>query len=128
MLIDPKGIDYLKYKGAYLLTPNKKEASEATKINIVDDDSLTDAIVNIKSICDLDVSLITLSEHGVAIYDDELRIYPTIAKEVFDVTGAGDTILASLGFAIACGFNIDKAVEFSNLAGGLWLVKLVAQL
>ena len=45
VLIDPKGIDYLKYKGAYLLTPNKKEASEATKINIVDDASLTDAIV-----------------------------------------------------------------------------------
>ena len=61
VLIDPKGIDYLKYKGAYSLTPNKKEASEATKINIVDDASLTDAIVQLKSICDLDVSLITLS-------------------------------------------------------------------
>jgi D-beta-D-heptose 7-phosphate kinase/D-beta-D-heptose 1-phosphate adenosyltransferase len=124
VLVDPKGIDYLKYKGAYLLTPNKKEASEATKINIVDDDSLTDAIVNIKSICDLDVSLITLSEHGVAIYDDELRIYPTIAKEVFDVTGAGDAILASLGFAMACGFEIDEAVEFANLAAGVVVGKI----
>jgi len=124
MLIDPKGIDYLKYKGAYLLTPNKKEASEAAKINIVDDDSLADAIVEIKSICDLDVSLITLSEHGVAIYDDELRIHPTIAKEVFDVTGAGDTVLASLGFALACGLNIDEAVEFSNLAAGVVVSKI----
>ena len=124
MLIDPKGIGYLKYKGAYLLTPNKKEASEAAKINIVDDDSLADAIVEIKSICDLDVSLITLSEHGVAIYDDELRIHPTIAKEVFDVTGAGDTVLASLGFALACGLNIDEAVEFSNLAAGVVVGKI----
>ena len=124
VLIDPKGIDYLKYKGAYLLTPNKKEASEATKINIVDDGSLTDAIVKLKSICDLDVSLITLSENGVAIYDDKFRIQPTIAKEVFDVTGAGDTVLASLGFAIACGFNIDEAVEFSNLAGGVVVGKI----
>jgi len=124
VLIDPKGIDYLKYKGAYSLTPNKKEASETTKINIVDDASLNEAIVELKSICDLDVSLITLSEHGVAMYDDEFRIHPTIAKEVFDVTGAGDTVLASLGFAIACGFNIDEAVEFSNLAAGVVIGKI----
>ena len=124
VLIDPKGINYLKYKGAYLLTPNKKEASEATKINIVDDESLTDAILKLKSICDLDVPLITLSEHGVAIYDDELRIHPTIAKEVFDVTGAGDTILASLGFALACGLSINEAVKFSNLAAGVVVGKI----
>ena len=124
VLIDPKGHNYLKYKGAYLLTPNKKEASEATKINIIDDASLIQAIAQLKSECDLDVSLITLSEQGVAIYDDELRIHPTIAKEVFDVTGAGDTILASLGFAIACGFNINEAVEFSNLAAGVVVGKI----
>ena len=124
VLVDPKGIDYLKYKGAHLLTPNKKEASIATKINIIDDASLTDAILKLKSMCDLDISLITLSEHGIAIYDDELRTHPTIAKEVFDVTGAGDTVLASLGFALACGYNIDDAVEFSNLAGGVVVGKI----
>jgi len=124
VLIDPKGMDYLKYKGAYSLTPNKKEASEATKINIVDDDSLTKAIMQLKSICDLDVSLITLSENGIAIYDHELRTHPTIAKEVFDVTGAGDTILASLGFAIACEFGIDEAVAFANLAAGVVVGKI----
>ena len=124
VLIDPKGIDYLKYKGAYLLTPNKKEASIATKINIVDDTSLADAVLKLKSICDLDVSLITLSEHGIAIYDDELRIHSAIAKEVFDVTGAGDTVLASLGFAIACGYDIDEAAAFSNLAGGVVVGKI----
>ena len=124
VLIDPKGTDYLKYKGAYSLTPNKKEVSEAMKINIVDNDSLTDAIIQLKSICDLDVSLITLSEHGLAIYDDELRTHPTIAKEVFDVTGAGDTVIASLGFAIACGLNIDEAVKFSNLAAGVVVGKI----
>jgi D-beta-D-heptose 7-phosphate kinase / D-beta-D-heptose 1-phosphate adenosyltransferase len=124
VLIDPKGIDYLKYKGAYLLTPNKKEASIATKINIVDDDSLNDAIAELKSKCNLDISLITLSEHGIAIYDHELRIHPTIVKEVFDVTGAGDTVLASLGFAIACGCKIDEAVKFSNLAGGVVVGKI----
>ena len=124
VLVDPKGNDYLKYKGAFLLTPNKKEASIATNINILDDASLTDAIVKLKSMCNLDISLITLSEHGIAIYDDELRIHPTIAKEVFDVTGAGDTILASLGFAIACGLNINEAVKFSNLAAGVVVGKI----
>ena len=124
VLVDPKGINYLKYKGAFLLTPNKKEASIATKINIVDDASLTDALVELKSICNLDISLVTLSEDGIAIYDGKLRTHPTTAKEVFDVTGAGDTVLASLGFAIACGYSIDESVAFSNLAGGVVVGKI----
>ena len=124
VLIDPKGLNYSKYRGAYLLTPNKKEASEATQINIIDDDSLTKAIIQLKSKCSLDVSLITLSDQGVAIYDNNLRTHPTVAREVFDVTGAGDTMLASLGFALACGYSIDDAVEFANLASGVVVGKI----
>jgi D-beta-D-heptose 7-phosphate kinase/D-beta-D-heptose 1-phosphate adenosyltransferase len=124
VLADPKGLDYSKYKGAYLLTPNKKEASEATKIDIKDDASLSQAIIQLKTQCNLDISLITLSEQGVAIYDDKLRTHPTVAREVFDVTGAGDTVLASLGFALACGYEIDDAVEFANLAAGVVVGKI----
>lgn len=124
VLVDPKGLDYSKYKSAYLLTPNKKEASEATKIDIKDESSLAQAITQLKIECDLDVSLITLSEQGVAIYDGELRTHPTVAREVFDVTGAGDTVLASLGFALACEYGIDDAVEFSNLAAGVVVGKI----
>ena len=124
VLIDPKGHDYSKYKGAYLLTPNIKEASEATKINIIDDTSLNQAIIQLKSQFDLDISLITLSDKGVAVYDDEFRIHPTFAREVFDVTGAGDTVLASLGFALACDLNIDEAIEFSNFAAGVVVGKI----
>ena len=124
VLIDPKGLDYSKYKGAYLLTPNKKEASEATQINVHDDATLTQAITQLKINCDLDVSLITLSEQGVAIFDDELRTHPTVAREVFDVTGAGDTVLASLGFALSCGLDIDNSVEFANLAAGVVVGKI----
>jgi len=124
VLVDPKGFDYSKYKGAYLLTPNIKEASEATNINIIDDSSLNNAIIELKNQCSLDVSLITLSDRGVAIYDDELRIYPTFAREVFDVTGAGDTVLSSLGFALACNLSLDEAVEFSNLAAGVVVGKI----
>jgi D-beta-D-heptose 7-phosphate kinase/D-beta-D-heptose 1-phosphate adenosyltransferase len=124
VLVDPKGLDYSKYKGAYLLTPNKKEASEAMQINIKDEASLSQAITQLKTECDLDVSLITLSEQGVAIYDDKLRTHPTVAREVFDVTGAGDTVLASLGFALACEYEIDDAVEFANLAAGVVVGKI----
>lgn len=124
VLVDPKGLNYSKYKGAHLLTPNKREASEATKVSIEDDESLTRAITKLKIECDLDISLITLSEQGVAIYDEELRIHPTVAREVFDVTGAGDTVLASLGFALFCGYQIDDAVKFANLAAGVVVGKI----
>jgi D-beta-D-heptose 7-phosphate kinase / D-beta-D-heptose 1-phosphate adenosyltransferase len=124
VLIDPKGFDYSKYKGAFLLTPNKKEASEATNIDIKDTASLNKAIIKLKTQLDLDISIITLSEEGVAVYDGELRIHPTIAQEVFDVTGAGDTILASLGFALACDLTTDEAIKFSNLAAGVVVGKI----
>ena len=124
ILVDPKGVNYSKYKGAYLLTPNKKEASEATGINITDDASLACTIKQLKEECELDVSLITLSEQGVAIYDGELRNHPTQTREVFDVTGAGDTVLASLGFALSCELDIDEAVKFANLAAGVVVGKI----
>ena len=124
ILVDPKGLDYSKYKGAYLLTPNKKEASEATGINITDDVSLACAIKRLKEENELNVSLITLSEQGVAIYDGELRNHPTQTREVFDVTGAGDTVLASLGFALSCKLDIDEAVKFANLAAGIVVGKI----
>ena len=124
LLVDPKGLDYSKYKGAYLLTPNKKEASEATNIIIKDNKSLTQSIRILKDQIDLTISLITLSEKGVAIFDNELRIHPTVAREVFDVTGAGDTILASLGFALSCNKDIDEAIKFANLASGVVVGKI----
>jgi D-beta-D-heptose 7-phosphate kinase/D-beta-D-heptose 1-phosphate adenosyltransferase len=124
ILVDPKGLDYSKYKGAYLLTPNKKEASEATGINITDDASLAFAIKQLKEEYELDLSLITLSEQGVAIYDGSLRNHPTQTREVSDVTGAGDTVLASLGFALSCKLDIDEAVKFANLAAGIVVGKI----
>lgn len=124
VLVDPKGLDYSKYKGAYLLTPNKQEASNATKIVIRDDQSLKSAIKALKNQCKLEVSIITLSENGIAIFDNNFRQYSTSNREVFDVTGAGDTVLASLGFAISCSFNIDDSVKFANLAAGVVVGKI----
>jgi len=124
VLVDPKGTDYSKYKGATLLTPNKKEAIEASKVDIHDEATLLKAITTLKETCELEVSLITLSEEGIAIYDETLRTHPTVAREVFDVTGAGDTVIASLGFALASGYDIDESVKFANLAAGVVVGKI----
>ncbi|ADR34803.1 D-alpha,beta-D-heptose 7-phosphate 1-kinase; D-beta-D-heptose 1-phosphate adenylyltransferase [Sulfuricurvum kujiense DSM 16994] len=124
VLVDPKGKDYRKYRGAYLLTPNKKEASEATGIAINDDASLKKALLNLKETCTLECSMITLSEDGIAIYDESMRRFPTVAKEVFDVTGAGDTVIASLSFALSCGLSIDEAAPFANHAAAVVVGKI----
>jgi D-beta-D-heptose 7-phosphate kinase / D-beta-D-heptose 1-phosphate adenosyltransferase len=126
LLVDPKGLDYSKYKGAFLLTPNKKEASVATSIAIRDNKTLIAALKKLKEQCNLEVPLITLSEQGIAIYKNQLCVYPTAAREVFDVTGAGDTILASLGFALSCNQSIDESIKFANLAAGLVVGKIGA--
>ncbi len=124
VFVDPKGKDYSKYKNAYTLTPNKKEAIEATNSNIKNDESLEKAIKQLKETCNLTVSLITLSENGIAIFDDNLRIKPTVAREVYDVTGAGDTVIASITFAIANNLDIDDAIKFANLAAGVVVGKI----
>ena len=124
VIVDPKGSDYTKYNSAYLLTPNKKEASEATGIAILDEGSLKLALKNLKDFCNLSISLITLSEDGIAIFDNEFKSHPTFAREVFDVTGAGDTVIASLGYALAAGKDIDSAIFFANLAAGVVVGKI----
>ena len=124
VLVDPKGKDYSKYKGSYTLTPNKKEAMEATNIDIKDESSLIEALESLKTQCELEVSLITLSEQGIAIFDDELTIKPTVAREVYDVTGAGDTVIASIAFALGNNLDIKDAIYFANLAAGVVVGKI----
>ena len=124
VLVDPKGSDYSKYSGAYLLTPNKKEAMLATKINIKDKASLKEALLKMKKECNLSISLITLSEDGIAAFEDEMKIFPTVAKEIFDVTGAGDTVIASIAFAISAKKSIEESCKFANLAAGVVVGKI----
>ena len=124
VLVDPKGSDFSKYRGAYLLTPNKKEAVLATGIEINDTESLELALLKLKTECDLGLSLITLSEDGIATYDDKVKVFPTVAKEVFDVTGAGDTVIASIAFALSAGKNIEETAAFANLAAGVVVGKI----
>ena len=124
VVVDPKGHDFSKYRGAYLLTPNKKEAILATNIEINSEATLKEALVKLKNEVDLDISLITLSEDGIVTYDSELKRFPTVAKEVYDVTGAGDTVIASIAFAISAGKSIEETAAFANLAAGVVVGKI----
>ena len=124
VLVDPKGSDFTKYKGAYLLTPNKKEAILATNIIIDDEISLEKALIKMKNECDLGLSLVTLSEDGIATFDNKLKKFPTVAKEVFDVTGAGDTVIASIAFALSAKKSLEEVIRFANLAAGVVVGKI----
>ncbi len=124
VMVDPKGRDYSKYRGATAITPNRKEASEATGIAIVDETSLREAGFRLKEELELERAIITLSEEGMAIFGEEMRVIPTVAKEVYDVTGAGDTVIATLGYVRACGGSIDEAARIANAAAAVVVGKL----
>ena len=124
LLVDPKGEDYSKYSGATLITPNKKEASIASKIAIHDDESLQRAGKLLKESLDLEYAIITLSEDGMAIFGETFEKMPTVAREVYDVTGAGDTVLASFGYALSCRLNIQESASFANKAAAVVVGKV----
>jgi D-beta-D-heptose 7-phosphate kinase/D-beta-D-heptose 1-phosphate adenosyltransferase len=123
VLVDPKGDDYAKYSGAYLLTPNKSEAEKALQLTI-SAENVELAAKKLKDDYNLTHSLITLSEGGIAVFDKRLRIHPTKAREVFDVSGAGDSVIASLAIKLCENDDIDKAIKFANLVAGVVVAKI----
>ena len=124
VLVDPKGVDYNKYKGATLLTPNKKEASLATGLTLDSHTSLKKAGFKLKNELSLLYSIITLSEEGIALFTDTMHVIPTVTREVYDVTGAGDTVLAALGVGLASGLTITEACIFANKAAAIVVAKV----
>jgi len=126
VVVDPKGSDYGKYRGATLLTPNRKEAEIASGIAITDLDSLERAAQGLLGELDLDALLITRSEAGMSLFPskgDSVHI-PTVAREVFDVTGAGDTVISVLSLGLACGLPLPEAARIANVAAGIAVGKL----
>ena len=122
VLIDPKGKDYSKYRGAYLIKPNRKEAKEAIpNFNLIDDIGL-----ELLNRYQFEKVVITLSEDGIKLFEEDRNVehFPTEAKEIFDVTGAGDTVLASLGVTIASGIDIRDSIRFANLASAIAIGKV----
>jgi len=126
VLVDPKGPDFTRYGGATLLTPNRKEAETASGIAITDASSLAEAAGVIMGATGLQHLLITRSEEGMSLFSQggEVVHIPTVAREVFDVSGAGDTVLATLAVGIASGLTVAESARLANIAAGIAVGKL----
>ena len=126
VLVDPKGADFTRYNGATLLTPNRKEAEVASGISITDIASLARAADVVMEAACLQHLLITRSEEGMSLFSKggESVHIPTVAREVFDVSGAGDTVLATLAVGIASGLSMAESARLANVAAGIAVGKL----
>ncbi|RVT98075.1 D-glycero-beta-D-manno-heptose-7-phosphate kinase [Mucilaginibacter limnophilus] len=121
VIIDPKGLDYTKYKGAYLIKPNRKELGEAAKAERIDTfEAVQQAAKVIFAQTETEYLVVTLSEEGMAVISElAYKLLPVKATAVFDVTGAGDTVLATVAYFLASGFEIDEACELANHAAAI---------
>ncbi len=121
VLVDPKGKDFSRYRGATLLTPNRKEAEEALGRRIENLDDLPAAAAELKQTAELEQSLITLGSDGICFLERDGRFerVPTVARAVFDVTGAGDTVIAHLALALGARLELEAAVHLANHAAGI---------
>ena len=119
VLIDPKGADYTRYKNATVITPNRAELEQV--IGPWDNEADLQAKAHkLRKALNLQALLLTRSEAGMTLFDDtgELHV-PAVAREVFDVTGAGDTVIATLTALVAAGMRLRDAVPIANQAGGI---------
>ena len=116
VIIDPKGFDYGKYKGAFIIKPNRKELAEAAKTGQIKNmDDLQKAAKIVLQQTGAEYLVVTLSDEGIIILDELThKLLPTKATAVFDVTGAGDTVLATMAYFIASGLNIEESCELAN--------------
>ncbi|HEY8560613.1 MAG TPA: D-glycero-beta-D-manno-heptose-7-phosphate kinase [Pyrinomonadaceae bacterium] len=121
ILIDPKGKDYGKYRGATLLTPNQKEATEACGFEDFEADLVEKAGKTLLERIAAESVLITQGEKGMSLFekDGTIHRFEALARKVYDVTGAGDTVIATLAVAIGAGLNFYEAARIANIAAGL---------
>ncbi|MES2943844.1 MAG: D-glycero-beta-D-manno-heptose-7-phosphate kinase [Pseudomonadota bacterium] len=119
VLVDPKGDDYARYKNATVITPNRAELEHVIG-TWRDDADLEVKAHNLRSSLNLQALLLTRSEEGMTLFDSQGQLHvPAVAREVFDVTGAGDTVIATLAAMTATGMSLREAVPIANRAGGI---------
>lgn len=124
VLVDPKGEDYARYRGATLLTPNRAEFREVAG-RWQNEAELARKAEQLRRELDLSGLLITRSEEGMSLFSaDGVMHEPTQAQEVFDVSGAGDTVIATMAVMLACGADMAQAVQMANRAAGIVVGKL----
>jgi rfaE bifunctional protein kinase chain/domain len=119
VLVDPKGREFGRYAGATLVTPNRAELALAVG-DWHDDADLQRRAERLRSELQLDGLLVTRSEQGMSLFDADGHLHePAQAQQVFDVTGAGDTAIATMAVMLASGLSLRQAVPVANRAGGL---------
>ena len=119
ILVDPKGDDFARYAGASLLTPNKSEFKLVVG-SWRDEDELHGKAQKLRRSLRLEALLLTRSEEGMTLFmEDQVMHFPAMAREVFDVSGAGDTVIATIAVMLGAGHTLPEAVRLANKAGGL---------
>lgn len=126
VIVDPKGTDYRRYAGATLLTPNRKELQEATHMAVGTDKEVEAAIRHLIKTCDVDAVLATRSQDGMTLMtaNGDATHLSAEAREVFDVSGAGDTVIATLAAALGGGVSLPDAARLANVAAGIVVGKV----
>jgi D-beta-D-heptose 7-phosphate kinase/D-beta-D-heptose 1-phosphate adenosyltransferase len=129
-IVDPKGQDYSRYRGATLLTPNEKELNEVSPHSLRSDQDVIQAMTQIRDRLDLDAVLVTRGAKGMVLLppstepmDGPLHI-PAQAREIFDVSGAGDTVIATLAASVSVGDSLENAARLANIAAGIVVGKV----
>lgn len=121
VVVDPKGTDYSRYRGADLLTPNRNELHEATRMPVDTDDAIIDAARHLIDSCGVGGVLVTRGADGMTLVSragDPVHM-PALAREVFDVSGAGDTVVAVIAAGLAVNRDAASAAELANVAAGI---------
>jgi D-beta-D-heptose 7-phosphate kinase/D-beta-D-heptose 1-phosphate adenosyltransferase len=126
VLVDPKGKRYSKYKGATILTPNKREAADACSLDDNEENVVDRAGEMLLADLGLDALLITQGEDGMTLFEKNgsPKHMSTQARQVYDVTGAGDTVIAAMAVGLASGRSFAEAAAFANSAAGLAVEKV----
>ena len=123
VLVDPKGDEWGKYAGATVITPNRSELKEVVG-RWSSDEELAAKARKLRGDLGLEALLVTRSEEGMTLFADEAHHQPAVAREVFDVSGAGDTVIATLAVMIAAGADWAEAIRVANIAAGIVVGKL----
>lgn len=125
IVVDPKGHDFARYAGADVITPNRRELGEGTGMPVADEADLVRAATHVRELYSFGAVLVTRSEDGMTLVDaDGAHHYPSEAVDVFDVSGAGDTVVATLAAGLAAGLTMRVAARLANLAAGVVVGKV----